>query len=281
MLKIYKNLIISLFLKYAIIYLGNFSGVLKIRGENMYEDYYVSVIIAAAGMSNRMGSKINKQFIDIDNKPILVHTLEKFERCKYIDEIILVSKGEEVEYCRKEIVKKYGFKKINKIIRGGKERQDSIYNGILALNENTDIVLTHDGARPFVRIENIEAGIRGVIEHGACVVGVPVKDTIKVIDEDNNIHHTPKRSMIWAAQTPQCFWANLLKKGYKYAIREGIIGTDDSSLIEKLGHKVKMVMGNYDNIKITTPEDLIMAESLLKEKENILQRQKYLFQVDR
>lgn len=230
----------------------------------MYNDNYVSVIVAAAGMSNRMGSKINKQFIDIDNKPVLAHTLKKFEESSYIDEIILISKEEEVEYCRKEIVKKYDFKKIKKIIKGGKERQDSVYNGILALNERCDIVLTHDGARPFVRKENIEDGIRGVLEHGACVIGVPVKDTIKVIDEEENIHHTPKRSMLWAAQTPQCFWKRLLQKGYEYAIDEGIIGTDDSSLVEKAGYNVKMIMGNYDNIKITTPEDLVIAESLLE-----------------
>jgi 2-C-methyl-D-erythritol 4-phosphate cytidylyltransferase len=238
----------------------------------MYKNYFVSVIIAAAGMSNRMGSKINKQFIAIDNKPILAHTLEKFERCKLVDEIIVVCKEEEVEYCRKEIVRKYGFKKVSNIVRGGKERQDSIYNGVLALNEKTDIVLTHDGARPFVKIESIEEGIKGVLEYGACVIGVPVKDTIKVIDPENTVHHTPKRSLLWAAQTPQCFWAHLLKKGYELAAEEGIVGTDDSSLVEKTGHPVKMIMGSYDNIKITTPEDLIIADSMLKDKTSILSK---------
>ena len=235
----------------------------------MYKNYYVSVIVAAAGMSNRMGNKINKQFIDIDNKPILVHTLNKFEQCRLIDEIILISKEEEVEYTRKEIVKKYGFKKVRKIIKGGKERQDSIYNGLLALDEKCDIVLTHDGARPFVREKNIKEGIKGVIEYGACLIGVPVKDTIKVMDEEANIHHTPNRSLLWAAQTPQCFWRELIQAGYEHAIDEGIVGTDDSSLVEKIGHKVKMIMGNYDNIKITTPEDLIIAESLLEVDKNL------------
>ncbi|WFA07683.1 2-C-methyl-D-erythritol 4-phosphate cytidylyltransferase [Tissierella sp. Yu-01] len=238
----------------------------------MYKNYFVSVIIAAAGMSNRMGSKINKQFIAIDNKPILAHTLEKFERCKLIDEIIVVSKEEEVEYCRKEIVKKYGLKKVSNIVRGGRERQDSIYNGILALNEKTDIVLTHDGARPFVKIESIEEGIKGVLDYGACVIGVPVKDTIKVLDSHDEVHHTPKRSLLWAAQTPQCFWIHLLKRGYELAAEEGIVGTDDSSLVEKTGHPIKMIMGSYDNIKITTPEDLIVADSILKDKDSILSR---------
>jgi len=238
----------------------------------MYKKYFVSVIIAAAGMSNRMGSKINKQFISIDNKPILAHTLEKFEKCKYIDEIIVVSKEEEVEYCRKQIVKKYGFKKVTNIVRGGKERQDSVYNGILALNERTDIVLTHDGARPFVKLESIEEGVRGVVEYGACVIGVPVKDTIKVITQSNEVHHTPKRDLLWAAQSPQCFWVQLLKEGYEMASEEGIIGTDDSSLVEKIGQPIKMIMGSYDNIKITTPEDLIIADSFLKDRETILSK---------
>lgn len=238
----------------------------------MYKKYFVSVIIAAAGMSNRMGSKINKQFIAIDNKPILAHTVEKFEKCKLVDEIIVVSKEGEVDYCKKEIVKKYGFKKVTNIVRGGKERQDSIYNGILALNEKADIVLTHDGARPFVKIETIEEGIREVEKHGACCVGVPVKDTVKVIDSENRVHHTPKRSMLWAAQTPQCFRVDLLKKGYEMAAEEGIVGTDDSSLVEKIGQPIKMIMGSYDNIKITTPEDLIVADSMLKDRKSIYKR---------
>ncbi|HEY4543341.1 MAG TPA: 2-C-methyl-D-erythritol 4-phosphate cytidylyltransferase [Tissierellaceae bacterium] len=236
----------------------------------MYKGYNVSVIIAAAGMSNRMGSKINKQFLVIDNKPILAHTIEKFEQCTYIDEIIVVSKEEEVDYCKHEIVNKYGFKKVRHIIRGGKERQDSIYNGILALSEKSDIVLTHDGARPFIKIEHIKKGIEGVLEHGSCVIGVPVKDTIKVIREDENtVHHTPKRSLLWAAQTPQCFWTRILKDGYEYAMEEGIMGTDDSSLVEKRGYPIKMLMGSYDNIKITTPEDLIIGESLLKDLDKL------------
>lgn len=238
----------------------------------MYKDYFVSVIVAAAGMSNRMGSKINKQFIAIDNKPILAHTLEKFEDCKYVDEIIVVSKEEEVEYCKKEIVKKYGFKKVKNIVKGGAERQDSVYNGILALDEKSDIVLTHDGARPFIKRETIEKGIEGVIEYGACVIGVPVKDTIKVVNSDEEVHHTPKRSLLWAAQTPQCFWTDLLKKGYDLAGEEDIMGTDDSSLVEKTGHPIKMIMGSYDNIKITTPEDLIIADSFLKDRKSVLKR---------
>lgn len=238
----------------------------------MYKGKFVSIIIAAAGMSNRMGSKINKQFLLIDNKPILAHSIEAFNRLKFIDEIIVVSKEEEVDYCRKEIVYKYGFNKVSRIIKGGKERQDSVYNGILALDKKTDIVLTHDGARPFIRKEAIIKGIQGAIEYGACVIGVPLKDTIKVIEDNDIVHHTPNRSLLWAAQTPQCFQIDLLKEGYEYAISEGIVGTDDSSLVEKKGYPVKMLMGNYDNIKITTPEDLVIAESFLKRDDRSLEQ---------
>ena len=142
----------------------------------------------------------------------------------------------------------------------------------MALNEKADIVLTHDGARPFVKIESIEEGIKGVVKYGACVIGVPVKDTVKVIDSENIVHHTPKRSLLWAAQTPQCFWTHLLKEGYEMAADEGIIGTDDSSLVEKIGQPIKMIMGTYDNIKITTPEDLVVADSMLKDKKSIYKR---------
>ncbi len=244
----------------------------------MLDKKFVSVIIAAAGMSNRMGSKINKQFISIDNKPILAHTIEKFEACSYVDEIIVVAKDEEIEYCKREIVKKYGFNKVSKVVRGGKTRQDSAYNGLLALDEKADIVLIHDGARPFVKNENIVDGIKGVLKYDACVIGVPVKDTIKVVDSDNDVDKTPNRDKIWAAQTPQCFKHTIIMEAYEKAIKDGFVGTDDSMLVERAGYEVKMVMGSYENIKITTPEDLIVAESLLKDKDYFFRQRKYIFQ---
>lgn len=243
----------------------------------MYKGQYVSVIIAAAGMSNRMGSKINKQFISINNKPILVHTLSKFEKNSYIDEIILVAKEDEIDYCRKEIVKRYNFTKVTKIIRGGRERQDSVYNGLLALDERTSIALSHDGARPFVKMENINAGIKGAYKYGACVVGVPVKDTIKVVGEGKEVLDTPRRNMLWAAQTPQCFRKDIILDAHRKAIRDQYIGTDDSMLVERLGINVKMVMGSYENIKITTPEDLIIAESMLKNMDDVYNKFKFAF----
>lgn len=244
----------------------------------MHKGKYISVIIAAAGMSNRMGNKGNKQFILINNKPVLAHTIEKFEQSKYIDEIILVAKDDDIDYCRKEIVRKYKFNKVSKIVRGGEERQDSVYNGILALSENTDIVLSHDGARPFVKGENILDGIEGVLDFGACVIGVPVKDTIKVVGDNNFVSNTPKRITLWAAQTPQCFTKDIIMEGYRKAIKDGFKGTDDSSFVERLGLEVKMILGSYENIKITTPEDLIMAESILRDDSMIFDHREFVFQ---
>ncbi len=242
----------------------------------MYKNQYISAIIAAAGMSNRMKSKINKQFININGKPILAHTLEKFQRCKFIDEIIVVAKEDEISYCKKEIVRRYGFNKVTKIVRGGKERQDSVYNGILALNSKTDIVVSHDGARPFVKIKNIVDSIKGAEKYGACVIATPVKDTIKFVKDDQNIDHTPNRDVLWAAQTPQSFRREILMEGYKKAIEDNFIGTDDSVLVERLGIDVKIVMGSYENIKITTPEDIIIAESMLKDRVQIYSRKEFI-----
>lgn len=227
----------------------------------MIEGNFVSVIIAAAGMSNRMGSKINKPFLAIGNKPILAYAIEKFENTPYVDEIIVVLREDEIEYGRREIVKKYAYKKVSKLIRGGRERQDSVYNGILALNQNSDIVLTHDGARPFIREETIKEAIEAVLKYDACVVGVKVKDTIKAVNGEDMVHHTPKRSELWQAQTPQCFKKELILRGYELAVKERILATDDSGLVERLGQDIKMIHGTYDNIKITTPEDLIIAQS--------------------
>jgi len=224
-----------------------------------------------------MKSKINKQVININGKPILAHTLEKFQRCKYIDEIIVVAREDEINYCKKEVVKRYGFNKVTKIVRGGKERQDSVYNGILALNEKTDIVVSHDGARPFVKIKNIVDSIKGAVEYGACVVGTPVKDTIKFVKDGEEIDSTPNRDILWAAQTPQSFKREILMEGYRKAIEDNFIGTDDSVLVERLGIQVKIIMGSYENIKITTPEDIIIAESILKDKAQIYSRKEFIF----
>lgn len=221
------------------------------------------VVIVAAGTGSRMNMGINKQFIKLEGKEIIAYTIEKFYNNSNIEDIVVVVKEDESEFFKKEILDKYNFKNI-KIAYGGKERQDSVYNGLKLLDKKCDVVLIHDGARPFVSDKIIYNCIEEVKEHKAIVVGVPVKDTIKIIDNDKNIVDTPNRSVLWAVQTPQTFDYNILIDAYKDAFKSGFYGTDDAMLVERIGYKVKMVEGSYNNIKITTQEDLSVGSQILK-----------------
>lgn len=221
------------------------------------------VVIVAAGTGSRMNMGINKQFIKLEEKEIIAYTIEKFYNNSNIEDIVVVVKEDESEFFKKEILDKYNFKNI-KIAYGGKERQDSVYNGLKLLDKKCDVVLIHDGARPFVSDKIIYNCIEEVKEHKAIVVGVPVKDTIKIIDNDKNIVDTPNRSVLWAVQTPQTFDYNILIDAYKDAFKSGFYGTDDAMLVERIGYKVKMVEGSYNNIKITTQEDLSVGSQILK-----------------
>ncbi|MTI66507.1 MAG: 2-C-methyl-D-erythritol 4-phosphate cytidylyltransferase [Firmicutes bacterium] len=229
----------------------------------MYKDKRVSVVIPAAGMGKRMKSKKNKQYLLLQGKPVLAHTINKFNKCKLIDEIIVVTRENEIEYCKENIVKKYDFNKVSKVIKGGKERFHSVYNGLKSVDENTDILLIHDGARPFITGKTIEKCIVNVNEYKACILGVPVKDTIKEVNEDKSIINTPDRSRLWAVQTPQCFEYDLILNAYNSDINKENI-TDDSMLLERLGYEVKIILGDYNNIKLTTPEDMEFAKAILK-----------------
>ena len=220
------------------------------------------VVIVAAGTGSRMNMGINKQFIKLEGKEVIVYTIEKFYNNHNIDDIVVVVKESEAEFFKKEIIEKYNFENI-KIAYGGKERQDSVYNGLKLLDEKCDVVLIHDGARPFVSNKTVDTCIEEAKEHKAIVVGVPVKDTIKVIDDSNNIVDTPNRSVLWAVQTPQTFDYNILLNAYEDAFESGFYGTDDAMLVERIGHKVKMVEGSYNNIKITTKEDLNIGSQIL------------------
>ncbi|MFH1684455.1 MAG: 2-C-methyl-D-erythritol 4-phosphate cytidylyltransferase [Candidatus Margulisiibacteriota bacterium] len=214
-------------------------------------------IITAAGYGRRMGQP--KQFLEIAGKSVLERTILVFDQTKVIDEIILVVNPEDVERA-----KKFKYPKLKKVIGGGKERQDSVYNGIKALPEDAEIVAIHDGARPFILPEIIEKAIEETKRSGAVVVGVPVKDTIKLVTSNGNrVTSTLNRNELWAAQTPQVFKKDIILKAFhdghgRYSV------TDDAMLVEKLGIPVKMVMGSYQNIKITTPEDLIVAQGILR-----------------
>lgn len=221
------------------------------------------VVIVAAGTGSRMNMGINKQFIKLEGKEIIAYTIEKFYNNSNIEDIVVVVKEDEFEFFKKEILDKYNFKNV-KIAYGGKERQDSVYNGLKLLDEKCDVVLIHDGARPFVSDKIIDKSIEEAKEHKAIVVGVPVKDTIKVIDNDKNIVDTPNRSVLWAVQTPQTFDYNILIDAYKDAFKNKFYGTDDAMLVERIGYKVKMLEGSYNNIKITTQEDLNIGSQILR-----------------
>ena len=223
-----------------------------------------TAIVLAAGQGKRMHTKIQKQFLEIKGYPVLYYSLRCFQDSPLIEDIVLVTGEESVLYCQKEIVGKYGFTKVTKVISGGKERYDSVYQGLLAC-ENSDYVLIHDGARPFITEEILERGLTGAEETGACAVGMPSKDTVKIADESGYIAETPDRSKVWMIQTPQIFQYALIRSAHEsIRTREMSNVTDDAMVVEQeTGIKVRLAEGSYQNIKITTPEDLGVAELFL------------------
>ena len=223
----------------------------------------ISAIILAGGKGKRMGSAISKQFIDIKGKPIIYYTLKKFSENKKIDNIIVVLPEDEVKYFKENILKKYELR-INKIVIGGKERQDSVYNALKSLkNSSTDIVLIHDGARPFISERIINEGIKFAEIYGAAAPGVMPKDTIKVKNEKNFSVDTPNRANLVSIQTPQVFKFDEILECHEKIRYNGEMITDDTMVVEKYGYSVYLYDGEYTNIKVTTPEDLILAERLI------------------
>ena len=221
----------------------------------------ISAIVLAGGRGKRMNYHKSKQFIEIKGKPVLVYTLEKFIYNKSIDEVILVLPEDEVDYCKKEVLQKYSLK-VDRIVIGGKERQDSVFNALEAM-EKANIVLIHDGARPFISEKIIEEGIKYANIYGAAAPGVTPKDKKKKKNEDNISVDTPDRNTLVAVQTPQCFKYDEIYQCHRKIKEENAIVTDDTSVVERYGHKVYLYEGDYTNIKITTPEDLILAERLI------------------
>jgi 2-C-methyl-D-erythritol 4-phosphate cytidylyltransferase len=224
----------------------------------------VEALIVSAGKGHRFIEGKKKQFHLLAEKPILAHTLDKFEACPLIHSILLVVGEEDMDYCLEEIIEKYQYKKISQIVPGGKRRQDSVKNGIEFLSKDTEIVVIHDGVRPFVTKEMIEDSIRSAIRFGAVVLAMPVKETIKMAQPDGTVLKTLDRESLWQIQTPQAFRVNVIKEAYHKATEDGFVGTDDASLVERLGVKVHILPGSYTNIKITTPEDLILANLFTK-----------------
>lgn len=226
----------------------------------------VTAIVLAAGQGTRMGGKTAKQYLLLDGRPVLYYALLAFEK-SMVDEIILVAGEKDLPFCRTEIVEKYGFSKVTRIVAGGKERYHSVYQGLKAAG-GADYVLIHDGARPFVSDDIISRTIEAVKKEKACVVAMPVKDTIKIANEDHYAIETPNRSKVCMIQTPQAFSYDLILHAYEKVLASGdAVITDDAMVLEKAENiPVKLVQGSYTNIKITTPEDMKIAEIFLKDR---------------
>lgn len=223
-----------------------------------------TAIILAAGQGKRMNSKIQKQFLEVQGYPVLYYSLRCFQDSPLIRDIILVTGEDVLSYCKSKIVDQYGFSKVTRIIPGGKERYDSVYAGLLAC-EKCDYVFIHDGARPFITEEILQRGLKGVQDTGACVIGMPSKDTVKLSDGSGFVKETPDRSSVWTIQTPQIFSYSLIREAHESIRRKAMNAiTDDAMVVEQeTGVKIRLVEGSYQNIKITTPEDLAIAEAFL------------------
>ncbi len=243
---------------------------MKMRGRKR-----CTAIILAAGQGKRMGTAVQKQYIELDGKPLIYYPLKVFQDSALIDEIILVAGSGQVSYVQDEIVRKYHFSKVSVVTEGGKERYDSVWRGLKAmrregagLEEEQGYVFIHDGARPFVDEAIIKRGYESVKKHKACVAGMPSKDTVKLVDENDFAVKTPERKYVWIVQTPQIFEEALIVEAYsRLAEQECIHVTDDAMVVEEMmGTAVKLYEGSYENIKITTPEDLKIAIAFLKSR---------------
>jgi 2-C-methyl-D-erythritol 4-phosphate cytidylyltransferase len=222
-------------------------------------------LIPAAGMGKRMGAAMNKQYLHLAGMPIVARTISVFENAPFIDGIFLVTPADEIPYCREHVVEAYGFRKVLEIVPGGRERQNSVMNGLLALQRQAgehDVVLIHDGVRPLISRELLQESIEVARCSDGALVAVPAKDTIKTV-RDGLVIDTPDRDTLWQAQTPQGFRFGVIFSAHRAAEREGFMGTDDASLVERRGGFVRIVRGDYRNIKITTPEDIVLAEAFL------------------
>ena len=225
-------------------------------------------IIVAAGKGLRMGPKIKKQYLYLDKIPILTRTIMAFDTCDQLHEIVLVIPEQDHEYCKKHIIQPFGFVKKIHLVKGGKERQDSVLNGLKRVcdrrrHDKETIVLIHDGVRPFIDQNMIKECIKNTIEYGACIPAVKITDTIKQVCTDLSIQKTINRQFLYTAQTPQTFKLDLILRAFDYAIKTCFSGTDDASLVEHLGDRVVIVKGSKLNIKITTNQDLVLGKYLL------------------
>lgn len=225
---------------------------------------FCSAVIVAAGRGTRMGTEVKKQYLEICGIPLLARTIKVFESCEYIDEVILVIDSNDIIFCKHEIIDRYGFDKVKSIVSGGETRQDSVYNGLQEVDKDCEVVLIHDGARPFITQDEIISLIEAAREYKACTIATPVKDTIKLVGQDEFIKETLNRNTLWSVQTPQAFMYDVILAAHRKALKDDFNGTDDAQLVERMGISVKLVKGSYNNIKITTREDLIIAKAIIE-----------------
>ena len=226
----------------------------------------VAALIPAAGRGRRMAEELPKAFLPMDGTPLLAHTLRQFEASRGVEEVVVLAPPGNGVQLAEELVKRFGFTKVSRIIPGGAERQDSVYAGLKALGPEMDLVLIHDGARPFITPDLIDRIVAETRVLKAVVAAIPVRDTIKEIGEDGRVLKTLNRDRLWEIQTPQGFHYSVLLKAYEKAFQDRYYGTDDAALVERLGIGVKVIQGSRFNIKITTPEDLAVGEAILKLK---------------
>ncbi|MBW2410294.1 MAG: 2-C-methyl-D-erythritol 4-phosphate cytidylyltransferase [Deltaproteobacteria bacterium] len=224
----------------------------------------VWAIIVAAGQGQRMEDPVRKQYHEVAGLPVITHTLRVFDTCAVIDEIVLCVPGQDIDFCREELIKPAKLKKNIALAAGGDTRQESVFNGLQAIESNIGIIVIHDGVRPFITHAQITACVEGAAIHGACILGIPAFDTLKRVKANDSIIETVNREGIWMAQTPQAFQLDLIMRAHRHARQKGHRATDDASLLEHMGIEVKIIPGSRNNLKITDQDDLQMARTLLK-----------------
>jgi 2-C-methyl-D-erythritol 4-phosphate cytidylyltransferase len=224
-------------------------------------------LIAAAGKGTRMATAAPKILTEVGLRPLLGHTLKAFEQARRVDEVVVVVAEALLSTVAQNVIDALGFKKVTKIVPGGETRQESVFAGLQALDQSGELVAIHDGARPLITSQLIDLAVERAAEHGAVAVAVRPKDTIKRGDEQFLLT-TLDRRMLWQMQTPQVFRRDLIQRAHDLALQRGYQGTDDASLVEALGEKVLVVEGSYENIKVTTPEDIAFVEMVLRQRED-------------
>jgi 2-C-methyl-D-erythritol 4-phosphate cytidylyltransferase len=225
-----------------------------------------AAIIAAAGLGRRMQQDTPKTYLQLAGKPILIHTLEVFEKVPEVHEVLVVVHPEDLEFCQEEVIDPYPLKKVLRLVPGGKERQDSVYHALKVLKKEAadlDVILVHDGVRPLVDPALVRKVVAAARRHGGAILGIPCQDTLKRVNSKGVVVDTVDRQELWQVQTPQAFQAALLWRAYQEAMERGFYATDEAALVEALGETVVVVPGTCLNLKITTPDDLKIAEAIL------------------